>query len=323
MDIYSILSSKPNNSHYLRRYFNFINSCLEKNKTPSPEVYTENHHICPKSKDLFPEYSNFIDNPWNSAVLTERQHFIAHWLLWKSYDWSGMTYAFKCMTDGQISSDQKRIHRKISSKAYTLLRTDHRIYNSILKKGMVTAKNILTGECFAVSVLEFHSNPNLVGASTGLTHFKSEITKQKMRKPKSKAHADKINKNNAIMHTTPFICCLINRKTYTVNSWTKHYKILYEPGYLEYLGKIASDKSKGVKKTDEHKKAIGKARILRFKIERVCCIKTKKEYTTQHFNGLLIKEEYHNLNGFDSGDVYCVVSHKKYNTRNLPSHIRT
>ena len=323
MDIYTILSSKPNNSHYLRRYFKFITACLEKNKTLSLDTYTEKHHICPRSKDLFPEYSSLVDNPWNSAILTERQHFIAHWLLWKAYTWSGMSYAFKCMTDGQISSDQKRIHRKISSKAYALLKADHRVYNSKLNIGKVIAKNILTGECFAVSVLEFHSNPNLVGASTGLTHFKSEITKEKMRKPKSKEHADKINKKNAIMHATPFICCIINRKTYTVNSWTKHYKTLYEPGYLEYLGKISSEKLKGVKKTDAHKKSLGESRKLRFEIERVCCIITKNEYSTQHYNTLLAKELYFTDNGFNDGDVYCVVTHKKHTTKNLPRHMRT
>ena len=79
-DIYSILSSKPNNPHYLKRYFKFITSC----KNYGVE-YTEAHHICPKAKDLFPEYESFKKYPWNKVSLTARQHIIAHIILWKAY----------------------------------------------------------------------------------------------------------------------------------------------------------------------------------------------------------------------------------------------
>ena len=42
------------------------------------------HHILPKSNDCWPEFSDFKENAWNCALLTERQHFIAHWILWKA-----------------------------------------------------------------------------------------------------------------------------------------------------------------------------------------------------------------------------------------------
>lgn len=80
--IYAILSSKPHNQHYLIRYFKFIRSC-------DHQIYikgiTENHHICPKSKDLFPEYSSLKNHTWNSIHLSTRQHFISHALLAKAY----------------------------------------------------------------------------------------------------------------------------------------------------------------------------------------------------------------------------------------------
>ncbi|HET8686335.1 MAG TPA: hypothetical protein VFM18_06685, partial [Methanosarcina sp.] len=81
VDIYSILSSKPHNKHYLNRYFNFIQQCCQANslKTKEELGYTEKHHICPKS--IFPEHKKFRSNKWNKAVLTARQHFIAHWML--------------------------------------------------------------------------------------------------------------------------------------------------------------------------------------------------------------------------------------------------
>jgi hypothetical protein len=94
IDIYAILASKPHNTHYLKRYWKFIQSCDKLNRTLSESVYTEKHHICPKANDLFPEYASFVEHPWNRILLTSRQHVIAHLILWKSYGKS-QTIAFK------------------------------------------------------------------------------------------------------------------------------------------------------------------------------------------------------------------------------------
>lgn len=87
MDIYAILSSKPHNKHYLDRYHKFIQVCRQVNslKTKEELGYTEKHHICPRAKDMFPEYKSLKEYNWNCAVLSSRQHFIAHWMLWKAY----------------------------------------------------------------------------------------------------------------------------------------------------------------------------------------------------------------------------------------------
>jgi len=99
MDIYTILSSKPHNSHYLFKYITFIEQCQQKNF--GYEGYTENHHICPKADDMFPEYISFRLHPWNCAVLTARQHFIAHIMLWKIYQNSSMARAIWYMSNGK------------------------------------------------------------------------------------------------------------------------------------------------------------------------------------------------------------------------------
>lgn len=85
MDILSILLSKPNNTHYIIRYYRFILSCQEYNAVNTAS-YTEMHHICPKSKDMFPEYKSLKQYPWNGVRLTHRQHVIAHIMLWKAYN---------------------------------------------------------------------------------------------------------------------------------------------------------------------------------------------------------------------------------------------
>ncbi len=111
IDIYSILSSKSLNSHYLNRYIKFIEYCIKNNRLDLENV--EKHHICPKAKDLFSEYNSFKYNPWNIAILTRRQHYIAHWMLWKIYKGSQSTAFFR-MCKGRIKS----------SKVYENVRSD-------------------------------------------------------------------------------------------------------------------------------------------------------------------------------------------------------
>lgn len=97
MSIYSQnLFSVPFKSEiYLNRYVKFIEACNEKNTNPSLDVYSEKHHILPKS--MFPKYSNPKRYPWNEVVLTAREHFIAHLMLWKAYRNHPMTHAANMM----------------------------------------------------------------------------------------------------------------------------------------------------------------------------------------------------------------------------------
>lgn len=116
-NIYTILSSKPHNPHYLKRYIKFIESCEHTTE------YTERHHICPKAKDLFPEYASFKEHPWNVKRLTARQHFIAHKMLRKVYGGS-QTHALWQMI---ISSSKKcqRSSIKSTSRLYETVRVEH------------------------------------------------------------------------------------------------------------------------------------------------------------------------------------------------------
>lgn len=69
---------------YVDRYVKFIEACIDQNKT-TEETKFERHHILPKSKDCFPEYIDFKAYPSNKAVLTLRQHFVAHWMCAKIF----------------------------------------------------------------------------------------------------------------------------------------------------------------------------------------------------------------------------------------------
>lgn len=111
MNIKIILETAEHNPHYLNRYIKFIEYC--KNSTNKNKSY-EKHHICPSS--LFPEYKKLKDNPWNMIKLTPRQHYIAHWILAKTFN-GKMWYALFMMSMGNKNSFMDRDYL-ISSKQY-------------------------------------------------------------------------------------------------------------------------------------------------------------------------------------------------------------
>lgn len=74
--------------NYSRIYEDLIFSAKNRKK---PKCYCEKHHIIPKSM-------GGTDLKENIAILTAREHFIAHWLLKKIYNNKEMIYAFHAMT---------------------------------------------------------------------------------------------------------------------------------------------------------------------------------------------------------------------------------
>lgn len=119
--LYEILAEYPHNTHYLNRYIKFIAYC---NTLKNPG-YTEKHHICMKS--MFPDLASFTEFPWNCAVLTARQHYIAHLLLWKAYRNRQTAYAFHIMIHGNANKFRYTIK---SSRTYEKLVEDCKQLNS-------------------------------------------------------------------------------------------------------------------------------------------------------------------------------------------------
>jgi len=93
----------------LKRYNKFID-CLRQQNIIG---YFEEHHIVPRSMGGTNDKSNLIK-------LTARQHFIAHWLLWKAYG-SKMTNAFHIMLHGKGKRKSQQRYNKINSKTYEIL----------------------------------------------------------------------------------------------------------------------------------------------------------------------------------------------------------
>jgi len=96
------------NLHYLNRYNKFIDVL----KAQTIDGYYELHHIIPKSSGGSNDKSNLV-------ALTARQHYIAHWMLWKAYG-ENMTRAFFMMSSvGR--------YERVSSKTYDKARKDYSV----------------------------------------------------------------------------------------------------------------------------------------------------------------------------------------------------
>ena len=96
--------------NYKQNYIDFIKSRKNKIRAKNDGNYYELHHIIPRSL-------GGIDCEENLVLLTAREHFLAHYLLWKFTKTKQMTSAFWF-----VSHIQKR---KISSRQYEKLRLEH------------------------------------------------------------------------------------------------------------------------------------------------------------------------------------------------------
>lgn len=100
----------------MQRYLRFIDRCSQQPDGP----LVERHHVCPKA--LFPEYSDGRKHPWNIVKLSQRQHLIAHWILWKVFCTRSVAFAFKAML--HTREDVPNVSR--SSRLYERLKTESR-----------------------------------------------------------------------------------------------------------------------------------------------------------------------------------------------------
>jgi len=92
-------------------YTKHYNLLMKKAKTrEKPQGYLEIHHIIPKSEGGKNEDSNLV-------FLTAREHFLAHWLLYKENPTQSRTFAFYCMHSFRKTSSRE--YQKVKEKAKT------------------------------------------------------------------------------------------------------------------------------------------------------------------------------------------------------------
>lgn len=107
---------------HLTRYFKIIDY-VRLNPNIRVRGKHELHHILPSS--LFPD---FVTLKTNKILLTNRQHFIVHLLLWKAFRNKSMSYAFNMMQRGSITTQNR--YFKLNSKTFSSLKEDLSVFRS-------------------------------------------------------------------------------------------------------------------------------------------------------------------------------------------------
>jgi hypothetical protein len=97
---------------------------------------------------------NGSNDPDNIAFLTPREHYIAHYLLWKIHRTRKMFYAFWVMVT-KFNNTENRNY-KVSSRVYESAKLQHRIESSKRHTGKV---------CWAKGLTGIHSSQGLENIS--------------------------------------------------------------------------------------------------------------------------------------------------------------
>ncbi len=110
------------------KYSKWYSDLMAKSKIRTLTGYTEKHHIIPRS-------FGGSDDKDNIAVLTAREHYIAHWLLWKmkfSQPYSGkMAHAFATFFSRTFTKDRSIHHNyNLNSRTYEKVKTESAAYIS-------------------------------------------------------------------------------------------------------------------------------------------------------------------------------------------------
>ena len=111
----------------IMNYQKIYHSIIEKSKTRILTEYFEEHHIIPKSL-------GGNNSKKNKAILTAREHFVCHWLLWKFSKGKNkikMGHAFGMM---RYHSSTNRYYTSIG---YEIARKAHSLSASLHHKGKI------------------------------------------------------------------------------------------------------------------------------------------------------------------------------------------
>jgi len=114
---------------YIKAYFNICNNARKDNRSKKDGIYYENHHIKPTSL-------GGLDINTNKVLLTGREHYIVHFLLYKHYKsinkqpgLAKMAKAFNMMTLTQVRKE------RYTSKTFEIARIASAEAQSYFMKG--------------------------------------------------------------------------------------------------------------------------------------------------------------------------------------------
>jgi hypothetical protein len=127
--------------NYEKNYYDYISYVKTLNRSKKDDIYYEGHHIIPKS--LGGEGDARSWNHPNIIHLTAREHYLAHYLLWKFTEKKELMFAFYSMSNKNKT--------RISSKMYEKLRKEFSVYISENNSGKIHIISEETKEKISIS----------------------------------------------------------------------------------------------------------------------------------------------------------------------------
>lgn len=192
--------------NYSKIYNSLILSAAE--TPPGKGEYTETHHIIPRCL-------GGDDSSENLVKLTARQHFLAHWLLYKMYRTSALAFAWHGMC--RVSQGQEE--RTISSHMYQ--------YAKRARSDVMRISSIGAGNNFYGKTHTSEAKAKMSKAHTGKV-YKTDAQIQEWvesvaRKPKTDDHKSKIGRPGLgvlqNIHTKEIIRVPLSDERFSSGDW--------------------------------------------------------------------------------------------------------
>ncbi len=240
-------------------YNKHYNALIERARDRNLNVYVERHHIVPKCM-------GGSNDPLNIVRLTPEEHYVAHQLLTKMYPLhSGLVYALSMLTGKKIGHPRNTnkmygwIRRKIAEtrkkqivSEETRRKLSERIFTSKHRKNIGKSK---IGKKYSLGLKRSAETRAKISASKfGLPSPNkgrpmSEEQKQKLKKPKTEAHKEKLREANLKPDVRSFLSNLNKGKSKTEEQKQKQSEAMRG----KFLGIPRSEETK--RKISETKRA--------------------------------------------------------------------
>lgn len=156
-------------------YQKIYDDIIHKRINNPAQGYTETHHILPKSMGGSDEKSNLV-------VLSAREHFICHWLLYKIHK----TQAMACAWNMMCNDNGNAMGMRYTSHAFKYAREAHAKALSVANIGNTYAKGKVFSEKHKKAISE-----SLKGRPKSKQH-KENLSKARAGKKLSASHVAKI-----------------------------------------------------------------------------------------------------------------------------------
>lgn len=200
--------------NYKKIYDDLINDALI---NPKADLYKESHHIIPKCM-------GGDDSKENKVLLTARQHYLAHWLLYKIYRTTSLVHAWHSMS--RIGDGQEK--RSINSHLFAYCKKER---SRILSESMKGENNPFYGKKHTDGTKQLLSEIHS-GKVYKTTEQIMDWVESVAKKPKTHEHRAKIGRKGYVMlqniHTKEIVRVKSMDWRVTSDEWVNPRKITPE-----------------------------------------------------------------------------------------------